>query len=117
MDAFALRPSLRPPRTARLLALCLLGLAGLSVTAMAQPAGTAPLEREPVRTLEQKTERIVHQDAGSRIEELRIGGQTRSIEVQTNSRVPGYQVQPLDPARSQDDRGSSGKSSWRVLQF
>ncbi len=83
----------------------------------AQAASGSALEREPVRTLEQKTERIVHHDAGSRIEELRVGGQTRSIEVQTNSRVPGYQVQPIDPARSLDDKGSTGKSSWRVLKF
>jgi hypothetical protein len=80
----------------------------------------APLpaaEREPVQTLEPKTERIVHHDAGSRIEELRVGGQTRSIEVQTNSRLPGYQVQPLDPAQASDGRGTSGKSSWRILRF
>jgi hypothetical protein len=85
--------------------------------ALAQSAGTATPEREPVRSLEQKTERIVHQDAGSRIEELRVGGQTRTIEVQTNSRVPGYQVQPLNPAQSADGPGSTGKSSWRVLNF
>lgn len=71
----------------------------------------------PVTTLEQKTERITHEDAGSRIEELRVGGQTRSIEVQTNTNVPGYRVEPIDPSRSQDGKTSSGKSSWRVLNF
>lgn len=92
-------------------------IALLGRPALAQSASTVQPERDPVRTLEQKTERLVHQDAGSRIEELRVGGQTRSIEVQTNSRVPGYQVQPLDPAQASDGRGSTGKSSWRVLNF
>lgn len=85
--------------------------------AHAQTGTPAAIEREPVGSLEQKTERIVHQDAGSRVEELRVGGQTRSIDVVTNSRVPGYQVQPIDPAHNQDGRGAAGKSSWRVLNF
>lgn len=69
------------------------------------------------RPIETTTERIVHHDAGSRIEELRVGGQTRSIEVETNSRLPGYRVQPIDPAQSPDHKNSAGKSSWRVLSF
>jgi ABC-type cobalamin transport system ATPase subunit len=68
--------------------------------------------------LEQKSERIVHHDSGSRIEEVRVGGQTRSIQVDTNSALPGYQVQPLDPNRMNDGRSNgSGKSAWRVLKF
>ncbi len=77
------------------------------------PAAT----QEPVTTLEQKTERITHEDAGSRIEELRVGGQTRSIEVHTNTNVPGYRVEPIDPSRAQDGKTGSGPSSWRVLNF
>ncbi len=73
--------------------------------------------QEPVTTLEQKTERITHEDAGSRIEELRVGGQTRSIEVHTNTNVPGYRVEPIDPSRAQDGKTGTGKSSWRVLNF
>ncbi len=77
----------------------------------------APAAQEPVTTLEQKTERITHEDAGSRIEELRVGGQTRSIEVHTNTNVPGYRVEPIDPSRAQDGKTGTGKSSWRVLNF
>lgn len=98
--------------------LVLLAWGAVATTAGAQPASPAGTEREPVRTLEQKTERIVHQDAGSRIEELRVGGQTRSIGVDTPSRVPGYQIEPVDPSQMNDARGSSaGKSSWRLIRF
>ena len=66
--------------------------------------------------LEQKVEHIVWQDAGSRVEELRVGGQTRSIQVQTRSRAPAYLVQPLDNAGQQGPQGE-GKARWPVLQF
>ncbi|NIC41793.1 hypothetical protein [Aquabacterium sp. A08] len=95
--------------------------AALAATCAAVPAlaqtPAAAIAQEPVQTLEQKTERITHQDAGSRIEELRVGGQTRSIEVQTNTAVPGYQVQPIDAGQPSDSKSGAGKSSWRVLKF
>jgi hypothetical protein len=103
-------------------------VAGLlaSASALAQsgsgnsPAGT-PAGAEPPRTLEQRTERIVHEDAGSRIEELRVGGQTRTISVQTNTDVPGYQVQPLDAGRADGGlgqrSGNAGRSTWRLFNF
>ncbi len=81
-----------------------------------EPAGAAP-----VRSLEQKAERITHEDKGSRIEELRVGGETRRIEVQTKSGLPGYEVQPESadqPANSPGQpSGNAGKASWRVLSF
>lgn len=90
----------------------------LSAQVQAQSAPTpGQVAQEPVRTLEQKTERITHEDAGSRIEELRVGGQTRSIDVQTKTAVPGYQVQPIDPSQSDENKGKAGKSSWRLLNF
>ena len=82
----------------------------------AQAPATA-IQRDPVTTLEQKTERITHQDAGSRIDELRVGGETRSIEVQTNTNVPGYRVEPLHPAKPADGKTNAGQSSWRILNF
>ncbi len=105
------------PARARL-TLAAVALFILSAPAQAQPAsaqGQAP--QQTGRTLEQKTERITHEDAGSRIEELRVGGQTRSIDVQTKTAVPGYQVQPIDPSQSDDNKGKAGKSSWRLLNF
>jgi hypothetical protein len=89
-----------------------LALAGFSVLAQApapEPSGTSGIEA--------KSELIVHHDRGSRVEELRVGGQTRSIQVDTNSQVPGYQIQPIDPAQSTQYKGAAGKSSWRVIKF
>lgn len=99
--------------------------AALALTAATSGAQTSvpPASKEVSATLgtagalEQKTERIVHQDRGSRIEELRVGGQTRRIDVDTNSQIPGYQVQPIDPAQAGSGQGSTGKSSWRVIRF
>lgn len=75
---------------------------------------TAPAAKAPV---EQRTEVITHEDAGSRIDELRVGGQTKKIDVQTKTSVPGYQVQPVDANSPADGQGTAGKSSWRILKF
>lgn len=96
-----------------LLLCCLLGSAAWA----AQPNATPAPTREPGQTLEPKVERITHEDAGSRIEELRIGGQTRRIDVHTKSALPSYQVQPIDPAQTDPATSGEGRSSWRVLQF
>lgn len=100
----------------RLLVLSTVG-AALFMAVQSAHAQTGVTESPPGAGIEQKTERIVHQDRGSRIEELRVGGQTRSIQVDTNSQIPGYQVQPIDPAQSTQDKGAAGKSSWRVIRF
>ena len=106
------------PPTARRLGLLGAGLALIAGShALAQPPATSVPQQAPVTTLEQKTERITHEDAGSRIEELRVGGQTRRIDVQTNTNVPGYQVEPIDPGQANDAKGTAGKSSWRLLSF
>lgn len=87
-----------------------------ALTAQAQTPAPTP-SREPVKTLEQKTERITHEDAGSRIDEVRVGGETRSIDVQTRTQLPGYQVQPMNAGSGDNAQGNAGKSSWRVLKF
>ncbi len=56
--------------------------------------------------IEKRTERIQIEDAGSRIDELRVGGETRSITVLPKGGAPRYQVQP-----------TSGERSWNVLAF
>lgn len=109
--------SLRAPCLAQQCALALLVCGGwfFSGSALAQTIADQPTQ--PPAGIEQKTERIIHHDRGSRIEELRVGGQTRSIQVDTNSQIPGYQVQPLDPAQSTQGQGAAGKSSWRIIKF
>lgn len=59
--------------------------------------------RDPV---EKRTERIRVEDKGSRIDELRIGGETKTIDVQPKGGMPAYQVQP-----------ASGERTWKILGF
>jgi len=85
--------------------------------AQAQPDDAAPGRRN------QKIERLVHEDSGSRIEETRYGGQTETITVQPKAAVPGYEVQPPSQARTLagDDRrglsGAGGTRFWNVFKF
>jgi hypothetical protein len=69
----------------------------------------------------QKVERIRIEDESSRIDELRVGGQTQSITVQPKgSALPAYEIQPGDLARSrpQDKRDGTGNARvWNVLNF
>ena len=106
------RPIARFPFIALLLSV-VAGAAG------AQPAPTPSrlTQDEGKAVIEQKAESITHEDAGSRIDELRIGGQTRRIEVQTKSSLPPYQVQPLDASPLDQSQRSAGKSSWRLMKF
>jgi hypothetical protein len=71
----------------------------------------------------QKIERIVTEDAGNRIEEVRVGGQTQSVTVQPKADVPAYEIQPNDLARSRpgDHRdglsGANGQRVWNIFRF
>ena len=56
--------------------------------------------------VESRTERIVVEDTLSRIDELRVGGETRSITVAPRGGMPVYQVEP-----------TRGERSWKVLSF
>lgn len=62
-------------------------------------------QEQPEGRKNQKVERITHEDAGSRIDELRYGGQTQSIVVQPKANVPAYEMQP------------GGQRFWNVLKF
>ncbi len=90
-----------------------LSLFGLGVCRAESPAPlAAPLAAreaaEPARpgVVEQRSERIHVEDAGSSIDELRVGGETRSITVQPKGHFPAYQIAP-----------SSGERSWKILSF
>jgi hypothetical protein len=49
-----------------------------------------------------------------------VGGETRSIAVQPKNGAPGYEIKPL-PAGADltetQNKGSTGKSRWRILNF
>ena len=97
-------------------ALFLSCLAGVAIAqSAATPSGLIQDSEKAV--IEQRVESITHEDAGSRIDELRVGGQTRRIEVQTKSSLPSYQVQPLDASPLDQSQPSAGKSSWRLMKF
>lgn len=70
---------------------------------------------------EQKTERIRHEDKGGTIEELRVGGQTRSITVQpSNQNAPAYEVKPSDGVRNRPldgDEATTNPRVWNLKKF
>ncbi len=99
----------------------MLGLSLAAGLGLAHAQSEAPTETRPTT----KTERVTHEDGGSRIDELRVGGQTQQIDVTTKSGLPAYQIRPADgaqgPANPAGQRsslaGSPGRSSWRLLDF
>ncbi len=92
--------------------------AATPAAAVAEP-GTNPVGKRP----EPSIQRIRTEDAGSRIDEVRVGGETQSITVQPKTNVPAYEVLPADgtkgggTAPSTSGAGSSGKRVWNVLKF
>jgi starvation-inducible outer membrane lipoprotein len=100
-------------------------LLGLTCMATAQTPGAVPATPEPLEGRQnQKIERIRHEDAGSRIDEVRMGGQTQSITVQPKVEgLPAYEVQPgsVIRGRPRDARegldNSGGQRTWNVLSF
>lgn len=98
-----------------------IGLALGTSPAWAQDAAPAnPKDITP------RMERLHHEDGGSKVDELRVGGLTRRIDVQT--KVGGgsnYQIEPANtpagaasPASERSGgSGSAGRSSWRLFQF
>ncbi|MFP5466093.1 MAG: hypothetical protein ACLGG8_00990 [Gammaproteobacteria bacterium] len=102
-----------------------LGLAGLPFIALAQATpSTAPAVDSGARTSgpNERIERIIHEDAGSRIDELRVGGQTRNITVQPKNGAPSYEVAPARGGEDMSDANSgssasTGRSRWRLLSF
>jgi hypothetical protein len=92
----------------------------LPLSALAQ----APLQREPAGEprKNQKIEHIRVEDNANRIDEVRVGGQTQSVTVQPKAKVPPYELQPSDLARSRPDDtrdGTVGRKQrvWNVLGF
>ena len=113
-----------PPLRARSLGLVLALAAAPCAWAQnanpAPPVVPVPAESTPAAKSE-RIERITHEDELSRIEELRVGGQTRSIEVQPKNGAPAYEIAPApggaDLSDSTTKGGSTGKSRWRIFNF
>jgi hypothetical protein len=68
-------------------------------------------------------QRIRIEDAGTRIDEVRVGGETQSITVQpkTGNNVPPYEVKPSDSTKGSAPSTSSNETNgprvWNVLKF
>ncbi len=103
----------------------LFALLGAAGTALAQVPAVVSGPSEPLDGRQnQKIERIRHEDAGSRIDEVRVGGQTQSITVQPKMEgMPAYEIQPgsMIRGRPRDARegmdNTGGQRSWNVLRF
>lgn len=110
--------------TSALSAFCAVGAALWGTGAWAQT--TAMAVSAP---LHQRTERVDLKDAGARVQELRVGGQTQSITVQPQGQVQGvgalptYEVQPTQGKSSSHGQSRSnlndttGPRVWNVLKF
>ncbi len=88
--------------------------------AAAQPAPQARDAAPPAaRGTEQTIERIRHEDKGARIDELRVGGETKAITVSPKGQAPAYEVAPesnnRNPAGS--DGQGEGKARWNILKY
>ena len=67
----------------------------------------------------QRIERIREEDAGSRVDELRVGGQTQSINVQPKAgNMPAYEVKPgnagKDGINQNGSDGTNGRRVWNL---
>lgn len=105
--------------TAVLMALALTGTGSTHAqTPPADSAAPAAAQRP-----DQRIERIRIEDAGSRIDELRVGGETQSIVVSPKGGMPAYDVVPErgNSNLTRGERSSTGNTGgtrvWKVLGF
>ncbi len=98
-------------------------LAGFAAHAQAvAPVAPAAVADAPA-PMERRIQRVTVEDAGSRIDEVRYGGETQSITVQTPGAMPRYDVIPAHgarqrPAGERDGApGSTGKRVWTIGNF
>lgn len=102
----------------------------LATVCVAQTVPSAPLVAPetvapvvPRSRPEQTIQRIRTEDAGTRIDEVRVGGETQSITVQpkTGNNLPAYEVKPSDSTRgsapSSSNNDTNGARVWNVLKF
>lgn len=89
--------------------------------ASAADAGSAATPTAGART---PAVRISHQDAGSRVDELRVRGQTQEITVTPAGQLPTYEVQPGSSQRYQSHQmgrhasdGTNGPRRWKLGEF
>ncbi len=94
------------------------------VAAMAQTTETGAASQEKpgsAQRPDRKIERIRTEDAGTRIDELRVGGETQQITVQPKTGAAAYEVKPSEGVRGTAPAATStetnGSRVWNVLKF
>ena len=95
-------------------------IAPASVPASGAAAAQAKVDAaKPTGRPDPTIERIHNKDAGSRIDELRVGGETQSIKVQPAANVPAYEIKPIDGSHSGGaaESGTAGSRFWNILKF
>ena len=121
---------------------CFFALLGLGTSVFAQDAKPEPAspsatsvppieassepskaEQRAAGRANQRIEHIKVEDEGSRIEELRVGGQTTRITVQPKSgNAPEYEIKPPDATRGQAGTGNDSQVNtappvWNIKKF
>ncbi|WP_228778620.1 MULTISPECIES: hypothetical protein [unclassified Polaromonas] len=102
-----------------------LPLAAALAQAPAQNAAPpAPAEAQapaPASRPDKAIQRIRTEDAGTRIDELRVGGETQQITVQPKTGGAAYEVKPAEGARgaapAAANSDTNGSRVWNVLKF
>jgi len=103
----------------------------LGAPALAQSAATedsparaeAPAPRSGALKGDQRIQHITVEDSGTRVDEVRYGGQTQSVTVQPKgSSLPEYEVLSNDGARSRptardEGTGPLGARVWNLFKF
>jgi hypothetical protein len=113
-----------PPLAAWLLssATCLAATAASAAAPVTTAPDPGPVTA-PGATAEPNVQRIVNEDQGSKIEELKVRGNTTRISVTPKvGNLRGYEIITEDGSRDVSDgltgsRGAAGKRVWRVLSF
>ena len=98
-------------------------LAALALAAVFRPAIGAEdaSPRDPATGIEPKVQLTVIEDDATRIEELKVRGQTQRITVQPKG-MKAYEILPADQGRDMSEsagsqRGAAGKRVWRIITF
>jgi hypothetical protein len=118
-----MRAPLIAPFTALLLLAALSGGAAHAQTPAPQANQASPAADPAAPRTEKRIERLRTEDAGSRVDEVRYGGETQSITVQTKSGMPEYEIVPNNGARNRPTgerdaaSGSSGQRVWKLFNF
>lgn len=90
---------------------------------LAQTPDQRAVAPSPKTRPDKAIEHIRTEDSGTRIDELRVGGETQNITVQpkTGKNTPAYEVKPPDGAKGGAPSPSSGDTNgsrvWNVLKF